>query len=195
MSDAEPRKAYVDVEAANAALYAAVEAADLDAMAELWVAGPLGDSSVCVHPGWAPLKGRSRVLRAWALIMANTSYIQFFLTDIETTVSGDIGTVTCVENILTGVGGALADGIEGDDGLPGGQVAATNVFRRTERGWKLWLHHASPVMALGDTVFDDSRGAAGEPNDDEPGAADESNDDGPNHDEPSAEAGEGGAGR
>jgi hypothetical protein len=31
-------------------------------------------------------------------------------------------------------------------GLAGGRAVATNVFRRTTGGWRLWLHHASPVL-------------------------------------------------
>ena len=31
-------------------------------------------------------------------------------------------------------------------GLAGGRAVATNVFRRTPEGWRLWLHHASPVL-------------------------------------------------
>ena len=31
-------------------------------------------------------------------------------------------------------------------GLAGGRAVATNVFRRTPDGWRLWLHHASPVL-------------------------------------------------
>jgi ketosteroid isomerase-like protein len=150
-------------------MYAAVEAADLDAMAALWIAGPLGESAVCVHPGWAPIRGRSRVLRAWALIMANTSYIQFFLTDVDITVSGDVGTVTCVENILTGVGADAAGG----DGLPGGQVAATNILRRTPDGWQVWVHHASPVM----TLPADEQGESFDRSDDVPDVAEPGEDD------------------
>jgi ketosteroid isomerase-like protein len=74
--------------------------------------------------------------------MANTDYIQFFLTDVEVGVDGDAAVVTCTENILTG-------GPEDDDpgSLVGGLVVATNVFRRTPEGWRLWVHHGSPVLA------------------------------------------------
>ena len=35
-------------------------------------------------------------------------------------------------------------------GLAGGRAVATNVFRRTPDGWRLWLHHASPVLTRQD---------------------------------------------
>ncbi len=138
-----------DVEAANRALYAAVENADLDAMSALWAADTDAHSAVCVHPGWPPVLGRAHVLRSWALVMAGTPYIQFFLTDVSTQVLGDVAVVTCAENILTGMGGASGDGFSG------GQVVTTNVFRRTQDGWRALVHHASPVLAAQDAGNDD----------------------------------------
>jgi len=133
-----------DLEAANLALYASVEAADFEAMSNLWVDGPDGDSSVCVHPGWPAVVGRGQVLRAWALIMANTTYIQFFLTDVRAWIVDEVGVVTCQENILTGLDAGPSGGVAQ---MSGGRVVATNVFRRTPQGWRAWLHHASPVFA------------------------------------------------
>lgn len=128
------------VEAANTALYDAVEHADLDALNGLW----LEDGVSVVHPGWPILTGREEVLRSYALIMANTDYVQFFLTDVEVSVHGDTALVRCTENILSG-GPAEDDGSAGP--LVGGLVVATNVFRRAEGGsWKVWSHHGSPVL-------------------------------------------------
>jgi uncharacterized protein (TIGR02246 family) len=121
------------VEALNAALYAAFEAGDLDRMQQLW---DDADDVVCVHPGWPMLRGRGSVLRSWALIMANTSYIQFFLTDVATTVDGDVAVVTCTENILTSVEADAGDS----------RAVATNVFRRRDGQWRLRVHHGSPVL-------------------------------------------------
>ncbi|TDC77119.1 nuclear transport factor 2 family protein [Streptomyces hainanensis] len=128
------------VTAANTALYDALERGDLDAMGERWL-----DTDISVvHPGWPVISGRGEVMRSYALIMANTEYIQFFLTDVEVAVHGDTAMVTCTENILSG-GPAEADGSAGP--LVGGMVVATNVFRRTETGdWKVWAHHGSPVL-------------------------------------------------
>ncbi|WP_181767275.1 nuclear transport factor 2 family protein [Streptomyces albidus (ex Kaewkla and Franco 2022)] len=128
------------VEAANTALYDAVEHADLDALTGLW----MEDGISVVHPGWPTLTGREEVLRSYALIMANTDYVQFFLTDVDVSVHGDTALVSCTENILSG-GPAEDDGSAGP--LVGGLVVATNVFRRVEDGsWKVWSHHGSPVL-------------------------------------------------
>jgi hypothetical protein len=45
-------------------------------------------------------------------------------------------------------------------GLSGGRVAATNVFRRTASGWRLWVHHSSPVIPTGDAVDAEGPGDA-----------------------------------
>ena len=134
--------------AVNNELYEAFEAGDLDRMEALWIDGDLADAATCVHPGWAPLRGRSAILRSWAVIMANTSYIQFFLTDVDVHVSGDMAIVTCTENILT-PGPSDAGAVFG-----GSRAVSTNVFRRTSSGWRMWVHHASPVMAPGSSTPD-----------------------------------------
>lgn len=144
------------VEEANQAFYDAVETSDLDALEEIVLTGPLAETVSVVHPGWPVLRGRGEVMRSYALIMANTEYIQFFLTDVEVAVDGDTALVTCTENILTG-GPAEEDGSAGT--LVGALVVATNVFRRTPEGWRLWVHHGSPVLA--DAEDDDDDATAG----------------------------------
>ncbi|MDX2732762.1 MULTISPECIES: nuclear transport factor 2 family protein [Streptomyces] len=139
------------VEQANTAFYEAMERGDLDELSGLWLPGE--DLTIsCVHPGWPVLTGRGEVLRSYALIMANTEYIQFFLTDVGVSMTGDTALVTCTENILSG--GPAEDG--GELGpLVGQLVVATNVFRRTGDGWKLWSHHGSPVLADSDDDDDE----------------------------------------
>ncbi|WP_308295388.1 nuclear transport factor 2 family protein [Streptomyces sp. MUM 178J] len=135
------------VEEANTAFYETMERGDFERLSELW----LDDDISCVHPGWPVLSGRGEVLRSYALIMANTEYIQFFLTDVKVSVAGDTALVSCTENILSG-GPAEEAGELGP--LVGQLVVATNVFRRTSDGWKIWSHHGSPVL----TESDDEQG-------------------------------------
>jgi len=127
---------------ANSEFYAAFESGDLDAMTDLWV--PEGHA-VCIHPGWSPVVGAAAVRRSWAVIMANTPYIQFILTDVDVTVVGDVASVTCTENVLS------ADEETPTEGFSGGKAVTTNVFRRTPaagaNSWRLWIHHASPVLS------------------------------------------------
>ena len=131
----------------NEDLYAAFESADIDAMDGLWARGELSPSVSCVHPGWPLLRGREEVMRSWAMIMANTTYIQFVITDVELSLAGDIAVLTCVENIIT----AADDSDTGTDptAFAGAKGVATNVFRRTGDGWRLWVRHGSPVLSEG----------------------------------------------
>jgi len=131
------------VKAANTALYDAFETGDIDLMGAVWLDDDGPVEVACVHPGWAPVHGRGAVLRSWSMIMANTAYIQFVLTDVRVQVSGDVAVVTCGENMLTG----MPETAEDAAAFAGGRAVATNVFRRTPVGWRLWMHHASPVLA------------------------------------------------
>ncbi|WP_030739774.1 nuclear transport factor 2 family protein [Streptomyces griseus] len=140
-----------EVEAANTAFYEALERGDLDALTDSWLPGEELTVS-CVHPGWPVLTGRRDVLRSYAVIMANTDYIQFFLTDVNVTMTGETALVTCTENILSG--GPAEDG-DALGPLVGRLVVATNVFRHTADGWKLWSHHGSPVLADSDEDDDE----------------------------------------
>jgi uncharacterized protein (TIGR02246 family) len=132
-----------EAERANAALYAAFENADLDALEQLW---DDADDIACIHPGSPVLSGRKDVLRSWTALLANSGYLQFVLSDVQVRVSGDVAVVTCEENIL-------AD-ISAQDGLVGGTAVATNVFRRRDDRWRLWVHHSSPV-ATGEAPDDE----------------------------------------
>jgi ketosteroid isomerase-like protein len=131
-----------DVLSANAEFYAAFERGDFDAMQGLWADD---DGIVCVHPASTPIRGRRDVMRSWMVLMANAAYIQFFLTDVDGVVVGDVASVTCTENVLSAAPGT-PDGV-----FAGGSAAATNVFRRTDDGWRLWIHHASPVLSGAET--------------------------------------------
>jgi ketosteroid isomerase-like protein len=128
-----------EVRSVNESFYAAVEAGDLDGLRALCCAER---ELVCLHPGADPIHGTGAVLRSWALIMANTDYIQFFLTDVEVSLEGDVAAVTCAENILTA-------GDEHAEGFRGGKAQALNVFVREQAGWRMWIHQASPVGSAG----------------------------------------------
>ncbi len=128
---------------AHAAFYAAFEKSDFDAMQEMWADD---EGVVCVHPGTEPIRGRAAVMRSWLALMANAPYIQFFLTDVQASVVGDLASVTCTENVLS-AGADTPVGV-----FAGGSAAATNVFRRTSAGWRLWIHHASPVLSSPDAT-------------------------------------------
>jgi len=114
---------------ANQAFYDAHEQRDLDAMIAVW---STGDDVVCVHPGWRILRGEREVLSSWAAIFGGGGRNQFIITNVEAFVRGDVGVVTCDENLV--------------DGSAGATIAATNVFERRDGAWRMVAHHGSPVV-------------------------------------------------
>ena len=118
--------------AANAAFYRAIETLDLRAMGALWVHEPWVR---CVHPGWEVIAGWDAVRSSFEKIFANTNWLRVTPTGLDAVVLGDVGVVSCSENISAQ---------QGDDvGLAVAQ--ATNLFLRTRDGWRIFHHHASPA--------------------------------------------------
>lgn len=112
--------------AANGAFYAAFEAADLDAMSDVW---EHSDRVSCGHPGWETLLGWGRVAASWAALFGNGPPLQFILTNVHANVAGSMAWVTVDENILAGDQAST--------------VAAINVFARTGDSWRMVAHHGS----------------------------------------------------
>jgi len=117
-----------DVLAANAAFYDAFERRNLDAMGLVW---DHSQQVVCVHPGWPILRGWPAVQESWRLIFNGPGRNQFIVTNDAAVVTGDVAWVTLDENLV--------------DRATTGTIAATNLFIRVGGGWKLVLHHGSPV--------------------------------------------------
>jgi len=133
------------VQAANVAFYAAFEARDLDAMAEVW---ERSERASVTHPGWPRLSGWGKVAGSWDAIFRHTPFIQFVLTDERVDVAGDTAWVTLDENILQAAG--TEEGAESEASLSGARVAATNLFVRDGDDWRMVMHHGSPVGAEDD---------------------------------------------
>lgn len=120
-----------EVLAANRAFYEAFEAADMDAMSDLW---EHSDRVVCTHPGWRALHGWASVAASFFALFQQDA-TQFILTGERVEVTGagegDVAWVTVEENVL------------GPDA--GDAVSALNLFVRTTAGWRLVAHHGAAV--------------------------------------------------
>jgi ketosteroid isomerase-like protein len=120
--------------AANRAFYDAFEALDIERMAACWSSA---DDVACLHPGGPWQRGWGEVREGWEAIMANTGYIEFEIADTVVALADPVAWVTCTERITSASGA----------GTPAvAEVAATNVFVLDATGWRLVLHHASPVI-------------------------------------------------
>ncbi len=123
-----------EVAEANARFYRAFETLDLAEMAAVWLHA---EHARCVHPGWPLLSGWEAVRDSWETIFANTAEMRFTISDLVVAVRGDLGWVTCTENIL----GQVADRVSVTS------VLATNLFERSADGWRMVHHHASHVFS------------------------------------------------
>jgi len=119
---------------ANARFYRAFEALDLATMDTVWAHG---EEVKCVHPGWPLLTGWPAVRESWRAIFENTEEMRFTISEVRTETSGDLGWVTCTENILSDAGGRVAVTA----------ILATNLFTRVDDAWLMIHHHASHVLS------------------------------------------------
>ncbi|HUP98402.1 MAG TPA: nuclear transport factor 2 family protein [Usitatibacter sp.] len=116
---------------AEIAFYEAFERADLAAMMAVWGES---DDVVCIHPTGPRLQGFEAVRQSWAQIFTNGSRLRIRTADVRK-FDGDTVAVRSVVELLTAPGG---------QGTPQ-SVLATNVYALGDGGWRLMVHHASPV--------------------------------------------------
>ena len=116
---------------AEAAFYEALTKGDLDAMMAVWADD---DEVYCVHPNGARVTGVDQVRESWRQIFASGQRLSFQLRD-QQYVTGMMLSVHSVYEHIAVVGEPRARA----------PVIATNIFLRTERGWRMVAHHASPA--------------------------------------------------
>ncbi|MFN8108876.1 MAG: nuclear transport factor 2 family protein [Thermoleophilia bacterium] len=121
------------VEAANRAFYDAFQNGDIGAMEACWRDGP-GVS--CVHPGGPIISGWPLVRASWEAILESEPEFVMDIEVVDVTVEDPVAWVTCLERMSR----------LGHAGRAGAQVVATNMFVLDATGWRLSVHHASPVM-------------------------------------------------
>jgi uncharacterized protein (TIGR02246 family) len=127
------------VEAAHRAFYAAWEANDPAALCAVWHES---DDICCVYPGNEPAVGREGVCDHVRGALRAAPVLQFFFSDVAVSVRGDVARLTCVENVVT----ADSFGADAEQGSAFAKLAVTSIFIRSDSGWKLWHHHASPIL-------------------------------------------------
>jgi ketosteroid isomerase-like protein len=122
---------YASPQDAEAAFYEALTKSDLDAMMSVWADD---DDIYCVHPNGARVSGVERVRESWRQIFSSGQNLRFQLRE-QQHVQGMMLSVHSVYEHVTVAG----------EQRPRAPVIATNVYVRTERGWRMVAHHASPA--------------------------------------------------
>jgi len=122
-------------EAAEAAFYAAFEARSLDAMMAVWASD---DSIACIHPLAAPLNGRAAVAAGWRSMFEAAGQFRVRIETVHEMREAD-QVIRIVREYL----------VIGQEAGPRPPILATNVFRKEADGWRMVLHHASPLQVGG----------------------------------------------
>ena len=120
---------------ANEKFYKAFNARDLSAMKEIWSSH---QNVTCVHPGWSPLNGFEPIIDSWQGIFKNSGNMDIQILDINMLTSNDLAWVSCVEKLYT-----IAS-----HGVLASKVFSTNLFKLNQDGWKMIMHHASPMPSM-----------------------------------------------
>ena len=119
---------------AEAAFYDALTKGDLEAMMVVW-----GDDDeiYCVHPSGPRISGVAQVRESWRQIFAGGQTLSFQLRGQQYLHSMMLSAHSVYEHIS----------VAGETRTRN-PVITTNVYLRTERGWHMVAHHASPAPAM-----------------------------------------------
>ena len=116
---------------AEAAFYTAFADTNVEAMMKVWLAS---ESVICVHPVGPKVTGHEAVRAAWAEMFREGTSLRFRLAEISRT--QDALLAVHVLNEYISVPG------ENTERHP---MVATNIYQLTQDGWRMILHHASPI--------------------------------------------------
>jgi ketosteroid isomerase-like protein len=124
---------YATPQDAEAAFYEAFVKRDLEAMMEVWAED---DDIYCVHPGAARISGYERVRESWRQIFAGGQDLRFTLREAQQIHTMMLAVHSVYEHISVA-------------GQPRARqtMIATNIYQRTERGWRMVAHHAATAPA------------------------------------------------
>lgn len=120
---------YITADAAENEFYRAFAEGDLGGMLRVWADS---EDVVCVHPGQESLSGQASVAGSWRDILGVADSFDIVYQCSDRFESGDLAVHTGIEQLRME-----------DDRIA--TLAVTNGYRRDGGGWRMILHHASPV--------------------------------------------------
>lgn len=118
---------------AEAAFYEAFTKCDLDGMMAVWADD---DEIYCVHPQGGRISGVEQVRESWRQIFASGQTLRFQLRE-QQYLHGMMLSVHSVYEHITVAGETRSRS----------PMITTNIYLRTEHGWRMVVHHASPSPA------------------------------------------------
>jgi ketosteroid isomerase-like protein len=116
---------------AEDAFYTAFANTNLEAMMKVWLDS---DTVTCVHPVGPRISGQDAVRGSWAEIFHSSGGLKFRLSEVSRTQDALLAIHVLHEHITV-------------PGEPGERppAVATNIYQLSKDGWRMILHHASPV--------------------------------------------------
>lgn len=115
---------------AELAFYRAFEMADLSTMTAVW---SRSDYVECIHPMGQRIKGPGDVIQSWKQIFYNPPKFQINIVEQNFIEQENLAIHVVIETILV------------EDQNQSSKIFATNIYERSEDGWRMILHHASPA--------------------------------------------------
>ncbi len=116
---------------AETAFYQAFESRNIDAMMSVW---SQAEYIECIHPMGDHLQGVDAIRAGWESLFSASPEVRFHILDQRYISEGEFSFHVVSENLR----------ISEEEEQPS-QILATNVYEKTEQGWKMILHHASPA--------------------------------------------------
>ncbi len=124
---------FTTAEAAEEALYEALEAGDIEALMGLWCED---DEPICIHPNGLKLVGLGPIRSSMEEIMANGG-VDIRVSDCVIHQSATMSIHHLTERLT----------MDTEQGKQVVQLAATNVYLKSSQGWQLYLHQVTPIAA------------------------------------------------
>lgn len=121
-----------EISFAHESFYKALNKADIELMGKVWIAGR---RAKCIHPGWPAINGWEEIKASWMSIFESGELASIETSDFTIDIGEKAAWVNCIEKLSHFVDGRIIVTL----------AQATNIFENTENGWKMALHHASPV--------------------------------------------------
>ncbi len=120
-------------EDAQNAFYAAIEGANLIEMMSIWAED---EDIVCIHPGGTRHSGLADVRESWRQIFLHGPQLKFSLVAGKSHQARKLSIHSVCEQITHSAGTH-----------PPASAIATNIFVLSDDGWRMLIHHASPIPA------------------------------------------------
>ena len=127
-----PKVKFATAADAENAFYLAIESVDLPAMMEVWADD---DTVVCIHPGAPRIEGAALIRESWQDIFQCGPAMAFSLHKDRVFEDGYTAVHMVREEIAI-------------DGEFVSVMLSTNIYKKTDLGWRMMLHHSSPEPDL-----------------------------------------------